>query len=868
MSRRFIFAFALFTACSPSSSHEDASPKVAPPACAARGTYDATKLPARNPAYARIPVTGNRLALAGYGFGNPAIGAFATAIETNPLTFTGSLYRRTMLSGLGIANFRMLTFPAGLTPMAAPSFPGPFANQAINPPSAIINAYSTANPTAGVQLRTIKEYVDSYRKAANGQGGMPVTDVATELIAYANADATAMDRRNMLVWHAATDPMRVQAEASASEQRYANEAAGRQPGPRALEGVFVVVKDQIDVGTVATGLGTRWRAAVTPAADATVVANLRAQGAIVLAKSNMSEIGGNITGYNPTTGPARNAYDRTKVGGGSSGGSAIAVATGLVPVAIGADAGGSIRIPASANGVYGLKPTYGRMSQMGVYPLAESLSQPGPMANTPGDLAAIYIAMAGAPNDCKFGSNGGGLGLGVDLGNYWGAGLPLQIGVYNGWNSQAAPAIQTPVGNAIARLVALGAVQRQIDPANSGIPKLEWALVAQLMTYATSARTSVTGDAAYRQNQATAEQRITVSMGQTVATNVTPPTNLSSCNYVVGQPPCDVQRAQLIRAELGQALDKLFCDAGVDVIATFTVGQAMPPVRDAAGTPNGGSASPDGETDLREMEGLGLTNALANLSGHPAITIPVGYVGGMPVGLQLIGREWSECDLMNIAQVYDRFTRTQPQTTYDPLTPMCSCAAGGECETAVCDGDGSCVQDFVADGTACSIGTCQEGTCTAPCSCNDGNECTADSCSGKSCSFAPLPTTTSCLDGGGACDGNGTCVPFECGSCDDGNACTADSCDAYGCVAMPDPDGTWCPGGTCVDATCTGSGPPGDAGVSDAPWLLDAPADASWLLDAPAKDASWNLDAPALSDAPWWMPDAGVGSGSGSAVAM
>jgi Asp-tRNA(Asn)/Glu-tRNA(Gln) amidotransferase A subunit family amidase len=74
-----------------------------------------------------------------------------------------------------------------------------------------------------------------------------------------------------------------------------------------------------------------------------------------------------------------------------------------------------------------------------------------------------------------------------------------------------------------------------------------------------------------------------------------------------------------------------------------------------------------------------MTNALANLTGHPATTIPIGYVKNMPVALQLIGREWSECDLMNIAEVYDGFTRTQPQTTYDPLTPSCSCSAGDEC---------------------------------------------------------------------------------------------------------------------------------------------------------------------------------------------
>jgi Asp-tRNA(Asn)/Glu-tRNA(Gln) amidotransferase A subunit family amidase len=797
-------AFVVVCACFPSD--PDKQPAAPPAACAARGTFNGANLPARNPAYARLPVTGNRLAKDRYNAGLtpvPAISAFADEIERAPLNFWGTTYRRTMLSGLGIANYRNLTFAAALTPMPTPFFPGPFANQMIDPPSAIRNAIAADNPTKGVQLRTIKEYIDAYRKAARGQaGGMPPTDVADELIAYADADTTDMDTRNMLIYRPLADAPRIRAAAAEAERRYQNEAAGMMPGPRALEGVFIVVKDQIDVATIPTTVGTRWRGTV-PAADATVIANLKAHGAIVLAKSNMSEIGGNITGYNPYWGPVRNAYDRRKVGGGSSGGSAVAVATGLVPGAVGSDAGGSIRIPAGANGVYGLKPTYGRMTKTGVYPLAESLSAPGPMANTPGDLAALYIAMAGAPHDCKFG--GGGLLGAPDLGNFWGPGKKLQIGVYEAWNTQAAPAIRTKVSDAIARLVALGADQRRIDPANFGIPKLEWALVAQLITYATSTRPVITGDAAYRANLATAEQRVTVSMGATVATNVANPTNLSSCAFMAGQAPCDVERAQLIRRELKEALDKVFCDAGVDVIATFTIGQPMPPVRDAAATPNGGSASPDGESDLREMDGIALTNALANLTGHPAITIPVGYVGGMPVGLQLIGREWSECDLMNIAEKYDGFTRVKPETTYDPLTPSCSCAAGDECETASCSASGACNQTDLPDGTPCSVGLCLDGTCTATCdvSCDDGNECTEESCAGSTCASNPLPDTTSCS--GGACDGAGTCVPFTCSaSCDDGNPCTANWCDALGCESAPLDDGTPCPGGSCFEGSCGG----------------------------------------------------------------
>src|ERR1041385_3468115 len=128
-------AIVVVSACYPT---DTAQQNVGPPAaCAARGTFNGANLPARNPAYAKLAVTGNRLAKDRYNAGPltpvPAISAFVTEIERAPLGFWGTTYRHTMLSGLGIANYRNLTFAAALTPMPTPFFPGPFANQMIDP---------------------------------------------------------------------------------------------------------------------------------------------------------------------------------------------------------------------------------------------------------------------------------------------------------------------------------------------------------------------------------------------------------------------------------------------------------------------------------------------------------------------------------------------------------------------------------------------------------------------------------------------------------------------------------------------------------------------------------------------------------------
>ena len=171
-------------------------------------------------------------------------------------------------------------------------------------------------------------------------------------------------------------------------------AAGRAAGP--LAGVPFAVKNLFDVAGLATLAGARINRDRAPAtADAALIARLEAAGAILVGALNMGEYAFDFTGENAHDGPSRNPHDTSRMTGGSSGGSGGAVAGGLVPFALGSDTNGSIRVPASFCGLFGLKPTYGRLTRAGTFPFVTSFDHLGPLARTPRDLAITYDAMQG-----------------------------------------------------------------------------------------------------------------------------------------------------------------------------------------------------------------------------------------------------------------------------------------------------------------------------------------------------------------------------------------------------------------------------------------------------------------------------------------
>jgi aspartyl-tRNA(Asn)/glutamyl-tRNA(Gln) amidotransferase subunit A len=182
---------------------------------------------------------------------------------------------------------------------------------------------------------------------------------------------------------------------AADEARHAEHAYRHGGRPRPLEGLPFAAKDIFDTAGVATGYGSAMFAGHKPAADAAAVACLRAAGAILVGKTATHEFAWGITSVNPLVGTPRNPVDPRRVAGGSSGGSAVALASHQVPFALGSDTGGSVRIPSSFCGIAGLKPTFQAIARGGVWPLAASLDHVGAMARTAGDLAPWLAELYG-----------------------------------------------------------------------------------------------------------------------------------------------------------------------------------------------------------------------------------------------------------------------------------------------------------------------------------------------------------------------------------------------------------------------------------------------------------------------------------------
>jgi len=188
-------------------------------------------------------------------------------------------------------------------------------------------------------------------------------------------------------------------------------AAGKDRGP--LHGIPVAIKDCIDTAGVRTTQGSRYFEKNIPAADAAAVARLADAGAVMVGKTNMNELAAGTSGKNLHFGDAHNAWSKAHSPGGSSSGSAIAVASGMALAALGTDTGGSVRVPAACNGIVGLRPTFGRIPVRGLFPRAESLDVVGPLARNVRDCAVLMEALTGEDHLKEIEAGAAGLRVGV-----------------------------------------------------------------------------------------------------------------------------------------------------------------------------------------------------------------------------------------------------------------------------------------------------------------------------------------------------------------------------------------------------------------------------------------------------------------------
>lgn len=409
------------------------------------------------------------------------------------------------------------------------------------------------------------------------------------------------------------EPARSRARAAERELR-----RGRPKGP--LHGIPISLKDNFWTRGVRTTAGSKILADFVPDQDSDVAAALARAGAILLGKTNMHEFAYGITSENPHYGTPRNPWARERITGGSSGGSAAAVATGLGFASVGTDTGGSIRIPAALCGIVGLKPTFGLVSVEGVVPLAPSFDHAGPLARSVTDACILLEAIAGdyprgekRPDHRKLRAS-----------------RPRRFRV--GWPRHF---FFERVDEEVRRLVEAAA---KIFQSSLG-GRIEEVPLPRLAGAIDDASNLVVAEASYYHESQGYYPARAAEYGEDVRGHLAWGHELRAVDYL---------RAAAKRREVEEDFAAAF--ESVDVIVAPTSPIPAPRI----GTTEV-RVTEERETTVR-AELLRMTRP-ANLTGLPAISLPCGFTReGLPVGLQLIGPRWGEAKLLSIALAYEEAT--------------------------------------------------------------------------------------------------------------------------------------------------------------------------------------------------------------------
>jgi aspartyl-tRNA(Asn)/glutamyl-tRNA(Gln) amidotransferase subunit A len=413
-------------------------------------------------------------------------------------------------------------------------------------------------------------------------------------------------------------------------------AAGKA-GP--LTGLPIAHKDIFCAAGSRTTCGSRMLANFVSPYDATVVAKLKQAGVVVLGKTNMDEFAMGSSNETSYFGPVHNPWDLTRVPGGSSGGSAAAVAARLVPAATATDTGGSIRQPAALCGVTGLKPTYGRVSRYGMIAFASSLDQAGVIAAGAADAALLLGAMAGFdPRDST--------SVDLPVPDYV-AGLErpvkgLKIGVLKEFFDKGLdPAIETLLRTAIAQLQAAGAEFREVSLPNLPLSVPTYYVVAPAECSSNLARFDGVRYGYRCENPRDLKDLYERSRGEGFGAEVK--RRIITGTYVLSAGYFDAYyiKAQKVRQLIAQDFARAFAE--VDLL--------LGPTTPTPAFELGAKTSDPVTMYLNDIYTIG-----ANLAGLPAISVPCGFSERLPVGLQLIGPHFSEERLLNVAHCYQRET--------------------------------------------------------------------------------------------------------------------------------------------------------------------------------------------------------------------
>ncbi len=419
----------------------------------------------------------------------------------------------------------------------------------------------------------------------------------------------------------------------------ARQKAGAPLGP--LHGVPVAIKDNICTAGVPTTASSKILRGYLPPYSATVVTRLEAAGAVLVGKTNLDEFAMGSSTENSALGPTKNPWALDRTPGGSSGGSAAAVASGMVPLSLGSDTGGSIRQPAALCGIVGLKPTYGRVSRYGLMAFASSLDQIGPFGHTVEDVALAFQAIGGHDGHDATSSSEAMPDL---LAALTGEVKGLRIGVPKAFLGEGVDApVLAAFHEAMRTLAARGAtlVDIELPHAGYGIP------VYYLIATAEASSNLARYDGVRYGHRTTIEKDDTLltmyersrdeGFGPEVKRRIMLGTYVLSAGYYEAY----YLKAQQVRTLLRQDFERVF--ASVDVVATPT-------------TPTPAFKLGEKTSDPIQMYLNDIFTVSANLTGLPAISVPCGFADRLPIGVQLTGRMFDETTLLRAADAYQRDT--------------------------------------------------------------------------------------------------------------------------------------------------------------------------------------------------------------------
>ena len=425
---------------------------------------------------------------------------------------------------------------------------------------------------------------------------------------------------------------------STADQLDAKRSAGEALGP--LAGVPVALKDNLCTTGVETTCASKILCGFKPPYNATVVEKLASAGAIAVGKANLDEFAMGSSTENSGYFPTRNPHDLTRVPGGSSGGSAAAVAACEAPLALGSDTGGSIRQPASYCGIVGLKPTYGRVSRYGLVAFASSLDQIGPMAHTVEDTALLLNVLAGydpldstsvprAVPDYRAALTGDIKGVKI--------GIPKEY-----FAEGIAPEVRASVMAAIDLLSGLGAEFAEVS-----LPTTDYALAAYYIVAPAEASSNLARYDGVRYGIRTDKSGNHVELfertreegfGAEVKQRIVVGTYALSAGYYDAY----YAKAQKVRTLIQREFETVF--AGVDAVITPTA-------------PTTAFGIGEKSDDPLAMKLTDICTIPANMAGIPALSQCCGFdSAGLPIGLQLMGPAFSEETLLRIAHAYEQAT--------------------------------------------------------------------------------------------------------------------------------------------------------------------------------------------------------------------